>query len=44
MRKRTLAATAILATGLFALYACSERATLPLSAGIGPDPRLPPPL
>ena len=43
MRKRTLTATAILATGLFALYACSERATLPLSAGIGPDPQLPPP-
>ena len=43
MRKRTLAATAILATGLFALYACSERATLPLAAGIGPDPQLPPP-
>ncbi len=43
MRKRTLAATAILATGLFALYACSERATLPLAAGTGPDPLLPPP-
>ncbi len=43
MRKRSLAAAGILAIGLFALYACSERATLPLSAGIGPDPQLPPP-
>ncbi len=43
MRKRTLTATAILATFMFALYACSERATLPLSAGIGSDPQLPPP-
>nr|WP_211314165.1 sorbosone dehydrogenase family protein [Humitalea rosea] len=27
----------------FTLFACSENATLPLSAGIGPEPRLPPP-
>ena len=25
------------------LFACSERATLPLAAGIGPEPQLPPP-
>ena len=43
MRKRTLASTIILSTGLLALYACGERATLPLEAGIGPNPTLPPP-
>ena len=36
-------AAANLAACLFALIACSESATLPLSAGIGPTPQLPPP-
>jgi glucose/arabinose dehydrogenase len=32
------------AAGTLALYGCSERATLPVSAGTGPDPQLPPPV
>jgi glucose/arabinose dehydrogenase len=43
MRVRTLSAVLVVSAGLFALYACSERATLPLEAGIGPNPALPPP-
>ncbi len=43
MRIRTLSAVLIVSAGMFALYACSERATLPLEAGIGPNPALPPP-
>lgn len=41
-----LAAVAALgaALGTVLLYGCGERATLPLEAGIGPSPQLPPPV
>jgi len=44
--KRVLAVVIVLLVlggGGFALFGCSERATLPLAAGIGPQPQLPPP-
>lgn len=45
MRKLAAAAVvvAMLGVGAFTLFACSESATLPLEAGIGPQPQLPPP-
>jgi glucose/arabinose dehydrogenase len=44
MRLRLAATAIILVAAGGALYACSgERATLPVSAGIGPNPQLPPP-
>lgn len=45
MRKLMASAAIVvmLGTGAFTLFACSESATLPLAAGIGPQPQLPPP-
>ncbi len=43
MRKLSAISGLILAAGLLSLYACGERATLPVEAGIGPHPQLPPP-
>jgi glucose/arabinose dehydrogenase len=43
MRRRTLVATVVLCAGVLSLYACGERATLPVEAGMGPHPELPPP-
>ena len=43
MLSRTIAAAVSLLTCL-ALAGCGEEATLPVSAGIGPDPELPPPV
>lgn len=45
MRKLAASAVvvAVLGAGAFTLFACSESATLPLEAGIGPQPQLPPP-
>lgn len=40
MRRR---ASLLLAVAVTALVACGESATLPVSAGIGPEPELPPP-
>jgi glucose/arabinose dehydrogenase len=44
MRRPFHGTTLLLVTGAgFALAACGETAKLPLSAGIGPHPQLPPP-
>ena len=43
MRKLPLLTGAAAAAALLSLYACSETATLPVSAGTGPTPQLPPP-
>ena len=40
---RNAAATTALLTTLLALAACGEDATLPVAAGTGPEPKLPPP-
>jgi glucose/arabinose dehydrogenase len=44
MRPRILVAGLILLLGLGSLYACGERAHLPVAAGTGPHPVLPPPV
>ena len=41
--RTSFASGVVLAVGLISLYACGERATLPLAAGIGPHPVLPAP-
>ncbi len=43
MRGRSIVTGVIVAAGLLSLYACGERATLPVAAGTGPHPQLPPP-
>ena len=44
MRALRLSLIGCAAVGLgVALAACGEMATLPFSAGVGPDPKLPPP-
>lgn len=43
MRGLAMLRAVILGVGISSLYACGERATLPLEAGIGPHPQLPPP-
>jgi glucose/arabinose dehydrogenase len=43
MRRRTIVAAIVLCAGVLSLYACGERATLPVEAGMGPHPELPPP-
>ena len=43
MRKISAVSGVVLAAGLFSLYACGERAGLPVEAGTGPHPQLPPP-
>ncbi|ABD70440.1 L-sorbosone dehydrogenase [Rhodoferax ferrireducens T118] len=40
---RTRSSSALIGAMVLALAACGEVATLPLSAGIGPEPKLPPP-
>ncbi|WPC65581.1 sorbosone dehydrogenase family protein [Rhodoferax ferrireducens] len=40
---RTRSSSALIGAMALALAACGEVATLPLSAGIGPEPKLPPP-
>jgi glucose/arabinose dehydrogenase len=39
----TVLLAVVLSGAAISLFACSERATLPLAAGIGPAPQLPPP-
>ncbi len=43
MRIRTMVGAAAAVGALLSLYACGERATLPVAAGTGPHPELPPP-
>jgi glucose/arabinose dehydrogenase len=40
---RAVLLAVVLSGAAISLFACSERATLPLAAGIGPAPQLPPP-
>ena len=43
MRKTSAVAGLLLTAGLLSLYACGERANLPVAAGTGPHPELPAP-
>ena len=43
MRKPSIAAGFVLLAGLLSLYACNEKASLPVAAGTGPHPQLPEP-
>ncbi len=43
LMRLSLALVAVLSAGGFLLHACGPNASLPISAGIGPDPALPPP-